>query len=98
MRILVLLLLFGFLPAASGNIRFEEVSQQAGITRIGESWGNAWGDFDGDGRLDLIVTGRVRPDPTGSLVTSDIFQQPPHGFANVRVNWSSNGPAALFKN
>ena len=37
MRILVLLLFFGFLSPASGNIRFEEVSQQAGITRIGEA-------------------------------------------------------------
>ena len=56
MRILVLLLFFGFLSPASGNIRFEEVSQQAGITRIGESWGNAWGDFNGDGYLDLWAT------------------------------------------
>ena len=44
------------LSPASGNIRFEEVSQQVGITRIGESWGNAWGDFDGDGYLDLWAT------------------------------------------
>ena len=38
------------------DIQFEDVSQQAGITRIGESWGNAWGDFDGDGYLDLWAT------------------------------------------
>lgn len=41
---------------ATGEIRFEEVSRLAGITRIGESWGNAWGDFDGDGYLDLWAT------------------------------------------
>lgn len=40
----------------SAAIRFEEVSEQAGITRTGESWGNAWGDFDGDGYLDLWTT------------------------------------------
>ena len=27
-----------------------------GSPRIGESWGNAWGDFDGDGYLDLWAT------------------------------------------
>ncbi len=41
---------------AWGQIQFEDVSQRAGITRIGESWGNAWGDFDGDGYLDLFAT------------------------------------------
>ena len=56
MRILVLLLFFTILCPAWSNIQFEEVSQQAGITRIGESWGNAWGDFDGDGYLDLWAT------------------------------------------
>lgn len=56
MRILILLLIFCFLSAASGAIQFEEVSQRAGITRVGESWGNAWGDFDGDGYLDLWAT------------------------------------------
>ena len=47
---------FCFMSSAWGEIQFEEVSQQAGITRIGESWGNAWGDFDGDGYLDLWAT------------------------------------------
>ena len=56
MRILVLWFFFSFLYSAGGQIQFEEVSQQAGITRIGESWGNAWGDFDGDGYLDLWAT------------------------------------------
>ncbi len=56
MRILILLSIFCFLSPASGDIQFEDVSQQAGITRIGESWGNAWGDFDADGYLDLWAT------------------------------------------
>ncbi len=54
MRILItLLFIFSLLLTASSDIQFEEVSQQAGINRIGESWGNAWVDFDGDGYLDL---------------------------------------------
>ena len=56
MRILVRLSIFCLLSNAWGDIQFEDVSQQAGITRIGESWGNAWGDFDGDGYLDLWAT------------------------------------------
>ena len=56
MYILILLLIFCFLNPAWSDIQFEQVSQQAGITRIGESWGNAWGDFDGDGYLDLWAT------------------------------------------
>ena len=56
MRILILLLVFCILFSAWSDIQFEDVSQQAGITRIGESWGNAWGDFDGDGYLDLWAT------------------------------------------
>ncbi len=56
MRNLGLLLIFCLLSSAWGDIQFEDVSHQAGITRIGESWGNAWGDFDGDGYLDLWAT------------------------------------------
>ncbi len=57
MRVLITsLFIFCLLSIAWGDIQFEEVSQQAGITRIGESWGNAWGDFDGDGYLDLWAT------------------------------------------
>lgn len=56
-RILFLcLFFFSLILGATGEIRFEEVSHLAGITRIGESWGNAWGDFDGDGYLDLWAT------------------------------------------
>ena len=34
-------------------IQFEETTQQAGITYVGESWGIAWGDFNGDGYPDI---------------------------------------------
>lgn len=56
MRILISLFICCLLFPAWSDIQFEEVSQQAGITRVGESWGNAWGDFDGDGYLDLWAT------------------------------------------
>lgn len=57
MRVLIsLMFTFSMLSTAASEIQFEEISHQAGITRIGESWGNAWGDFDGDGYLDLWAT------------------------------------------
>ena len=56
MYIIIVLLLFSLIFSSWGDIQFEDVSHQAGITRIGESWGNAWGDFDGDGYLDLWAT------------------------------------------
>ncbi len=56
MRFFILIFLFCITYSAWADIQFHDVSHQAGITRIGESWGNAWGDFDGDGYLDLWAT------------------------------------------
>ncbi|RKU31344.1 hypothetical protein C6497_02300 [Candidatus Poribacteria bacterium] len=56
MRFLILLWIFCISSTGWSDIQFEDVSHQAGITRVGESWGNAWGDFDGDGYLDLWAT------------------------------------------
>ena len=38
-----------------GGMAFEEVSEQAGLTRVGEGESAAWGDFDRDGDLDLYI-------------------------------------------
>ena len=87
MRILVLLPIFGLLlSTARSEIQFEEVSQQAGFTRIGESWGNAWGDFDGDGYLDLWATNhRHKPslylnnrDGTFTDIIDEVWQANPY--------------------
>ncbi|MFC1853345.1 CRTAC1 family protein [candidate division CSSED10-310 bacterium] len=39
------------------SIRFEEVTQKAGITYCGSSWGAAWGNFNGDPYPDLWASG-----------------------------------------
>ncbi|MCY4404696.1 MAG: FG-GAP-like repeat-containing protein [Candidatus Poribacteria bacterium] len=54
--LIVLVLTLCLIQYTWSDIQFEDVAHQAGITRIGESWGNAWGDFDGDGYLDLWAT------------------------------------------
>ena len=40
-------------PADTAGIQFEEVTDSAGITDVGASWGSAWGDFNGDGSPDV---------------------------------------------
>jgi enediyne biosynthesis protein E4 len=37
-----------------GDLRFEEVGQAWGLDQVGVSFGAAFGDFDGDGDLDLV--------------------------------------------
>ena len=86
MRILMLLSILCFLSPAFGDIQFEDVSQQAGITRIGESWGNAWGDFNGDGYLDLWATNhkhkpslyRNNGDGTFTDIIDEVWNANPH--------------------
>jgi hypothetical protein len=50
---------FGFknLYRNSGARRFEDVTSGAGVEDRGYGMSGAWGDFDGDGRLDLYATG-----------------------------------------
>jgi Ca2+-binding RTX toxin-like protein len=44
------------------NTTFTEVSLTAGIHHSGQSWGSAWGDFNGDGHPDLWVNNHRDPD------------------------------------
>lgn len=42
--------------ANRGNLQFEEVGKAWGLDKVGVSFGSAFGDFDGDGDLDVIFT------------------------------------------
>ncbi|MEO0972025.1 MAG: FG-GAP-like repeat-containing protein [Pseudomonadota bacterium] len=37
------------------DIRFELANEAAGIDHVGENWAAAWGDYNGDGRLDVWI-------------------------------------------
>ena len=41
--------------------RFAEVTNEAGITRVGASWSTAWGDANNDGKPDLYTTNHGIP-------------------------------------
>ncbi|WP_373510046.1 CRTAC1 family protein [Thiocapsa sp.] len=43
-------------------MRFAEVTSQAGIDYVGQSWGASWGDFNGDGLPDLWVSNHFAMD------------------------------------
>jgi len=53
------LCLFALPLPGLADIRFEEVTTAAGISRVGESWGASWTDYDGDGWPDLWATNHI---------------------------------------
>ena len=50
-----------------GNCTFKDVAAEAGIINEYMAKGSAWGDYDGDGRLDLFVSNMTGP--AGSTTT-----------------------------
>ena len=46
----------------NGNGTFTDVAEKLGVARKGWSTGSSWGDYDGDGRLDLFVPGYAEID------------------------------------
>ncbi|MBX2827188.1 MAG: VCBS repeat-containing protein [Flavobacteriaceae bacterium] len=44
----------------NGNGTFSEVAQMAGLSSTDWSWAPLWGDFDNDGKQDLLVTNGLR--------------------------------------
>ncbi len=58
--VICFLMILSMLPkvtyCAIGETSFTDVSDSAGINVIRQTWGNPiWGDFDGDGNLDILV-------------------------------------------
>ena len=48
-----------FQPNAIDGLTFSDVSEAAGIFEYNLSWGAAWGDYDGDGFIDVMTVGHL---------------------------------------
>lgn len=42
-----------------GNFEFEDLTESAGLSRLGATYQAAWADFDRDGDMDLVTNGRL---------------------------------------
>jgi hypothetical protein len=81
--------LFRNLLAETGQLRFVDVTEQAGVGHIGYGMGVAVGDYDNDGYLDLYVTnfgGNVLYHNNGDGTFTDVTKQA--GVEEVR--WSTS--------
>ena len=58
---------------------FEDVTAEVGLDEVRDSYGTAAADFDGDGRLDLVVAGRNAPASTSIAADPKLGAVRPEG-------------------
>ncbi|MCU1340243.1 MAG: hypothetical protein JWO19_5824 [Bryobacterales bacterium] len=96
--------LFKNLLAETGELRFVDVTEQAGVGHVGYGMGVAAGDYDNDGFLDLYVTNFGRNvlyhnngDGTFTDVTSEAGVDDPHWSTSAAwVDFDGDGYLDLF--
>ena len=107
-RTLIACVLVAAAQQASADIQFTDVTPGSGINYIGETYGAAWGDYNGDGLPDLFVSHHRRPGGfflnlgDGTFEdrhnTVDVWQQFPtrdqHG--GTWVDFDNDGDQDLF--
>ncbi len=85
---------------AQSPIRFTDVTQPAGLAEplaglMGH--GGAWGDFDGDGRIDLFVGGFCdRPNAEYLPAKGPVPYRLLRNLGNSRFEWMKGAPAETF--
>lgn len=93
-----------------GQGRFSDVSALAGLTNSADSVGAAWGDYDGDGDLDLIITnlGQNSPNTRNLLynnqgngtferiTTGDVAEDLGHFLSCAWIDYDNDGWLDLF--
>lgn len=67
----------GYLMRNNGNFTFTDVTAAAGMSLIGPQTGSAWGDYNGDGWLDVYVC--VRTGSDGSAVQNRLYRNNGNG-------------------
>ena len=90
-----------------GNGTFKDVAAKLGVAEEQCTKGAAWGDYDGDGRLDLFVSNmnalcrlyHQQEDGTFRDVAPDLgVTGPPHGFACWFWDYDNDGLPDLYVN
>jgi hypothetical protein len=91
----------------SSAISFQEVTEMAGLTYVGMSFGAAWGDFNNDNYMDLWVTNHYRDnqlflnqqDGTFEDITDITFAQKPGGdfHGAAWADFDNDGDLDLFQ-
>ncbi|MEQ8768776.1 MAG: tetratricopeptide repeat protein [Planctomycetota bacterium] len=85
-------------------IRLVDVAEELGVDREDGGRGSAWGDFDGDGDLDLATVGSYRPNAlfrneSGHFVdvAGEVgFAMPGSGWACQTIDYDDDGDLDLF--
>jgi FG-GAP-like repeat/ASPIC and UnbV len=88
-----------------GDGTFENVADKAGVENKRWAKGSAWGDYDGDGRLDLFVSNMGSAPRlyhnNGNGTFRDVapslgIEGPPHGFACMFWDYDNDGRPDIF--
>lgn len=80
-----------FLFKNNGNFKFADISISE-PTRVFDSYGAAWADFNNDGRMDLIVSGREAVDaPQSVKIFKNIFNNPANHFVKIKLIGTTSG-------
>ncbi len=58
-----------------GGFQFTDVTAEAGVGDAGPAYGCAWGDYDGDGLLDLYVSNRFMPNLLYHNLDNGMFEE-----------------------
>ena len=70
----------------TGSFTFTNVTSSMLPSGVGDSWSAAWGDYDGDGRVDVFVG------QTNSGATGDVLRKTGSGFTNTSTATGLNDP------
>ena len=80
-----------FLFKNNGNFKFADISMNE-PTRVLDSYAGAWADFNNDGKMDLIISGREAVDAAPAVkVFKNIFNNPANHFVKIKLIGTTSG-------